>query len=92
VRRIGARVSDPHSEAARGHGGKGDAHAQRGKRDRNGRGVLLTTPGCCDDGWRPGIESAGVVSRWRSSSVDGGGSNPRGGAAAQSHGRKRLER
>jgi hypothetical protein len=29
-----------------------------------------------------------VVSRWRRSSVDGGGSNPRGGAAAQGHGGK----
>jgi hypothetical protein len=29
------------------------------------RGVLLTTLGCCDDGWRPRIEGAGVESWWR---------------------------
>jgi hypothetical protein len=55
----------PTARAARGHGGKGDAHAQREIGREKGHGVLLTTPGCCDDGWRLKIEGAGVESRWR---------------------------
>jgi hypothetical protein len=52
-------------EAARVHGGKGIAHEQREIGGKKGHGALLTTPGCCDDGWRPRIEGAGVESRWR---------------------------
>jgi hypothetical protein len=55
----------PTARAARDHGGKGDAHAQREIGREKGHGALLTTPGCCDDGWRPRIEGAGVESRWR---------------------------
>jgi hypothetical protein len=55
----------PTARAARDHGGKGDAHAQREIGREKGHGALLTTPGCCDDGWRLRIEGAGVESRWR---------------------------
>jgi hypothetical protein len=59
-----------------------------GEEGQERRGVLLTTPGCCDDSWRPGIEGAGVVSWWRRSSVDGGGSNPRAVQQRKAKGKK----
>jgi hypothetical protein len=64
-RRIRAPVGDPHGEGGSGSRGNGDAHAQWEIVREKGHGALLTTPGCCDDGWRPKIEGAGVESRWR---------------------------
>jgi hypothetical protein len=40
----------PTARVARGHGGKGDAHAQREIGREKGHGAFLTTPGCDDDG------------------------------------------
>jgi hypothetical protein len=77
---LGSLIST--ARAARGHWVKGDAHAEGGRGDKNECGVYLTAQGCCNGSWRPGIEGIGGVSRWRRSSVDGGGSNPRGGAMA----------
>jgi hypothetical protein len=40
----------PTARAARGHGGNGDAHAQREIGREKWHGAFLTTPGCDDDG------------------------------------------
>jgi hypothetical protein len=62
----------PTAGAARVHGNERDVLTQEEKGTGNRRGVLLTTLGCCDDGWRPRIEGAGVKSWRRRGSGDGG--------------------
>jgi hypothetical protein len=80
--RIGARVGDPRGEGGSGHGGKGDAHAEGGRGDRNECGVFLTTPGCCNGSQGPKVGGAGAES-WRRSG--GAVPGPSGSTAALGH-------
>jgi hypothetical protein len=64
-RRIRARVGDPHGEGGSGSRWQGGRTRQREIGREKGHSALLTTPGCCDDGWKSKIEGAGIESRWR---------------------------
>jgi hypothetical protein len=55
----------PTAGAARVHGSKGDALAQRERGREKRCGAFLTTPGSCDDGQRWRIGGAGVKLRRR---------------------------